>query len=52
MHKKIMALTLALCMIFVAFTACTSNEKTEPTKTESKVRDGKTTRIRKHSRSG
>ena len=35
MHKKIMALTLALCMIFVVFTACTSNEKVEPEKTQS-----------------
>lgn len=36
MSKKIMALVIALCLIFVAFTACTSPDKTEPTKAPEK----------------
>ncbi len=36
MSKKIMALVIALCMIFVAFTACTSDEKAEPNETQTK----------------
>ena len=41
MSKKIMALVLALCLMFIAFTACTPDEKSEPAETQSKEETAK-----------
>ncbi len=41
MSKKIMALAIALCLIFVVFSACSPEEKTEPEKTQSQQETAK-----------